>query len=307
MAKRTAELEPELDTLFQLPLTEFTAARNTLAARLKKDGRAEDAERVKGLVKPSASAWAVNQLAWQHPKDIEALLAVGERFRAAQAAQLSGKAGDLRGLLNERRDVLAGLMKRANAILEGGGHTASPDMGRRIATTLEALATWGRAEGAPQAGRLIDDLDPPGFEALAALVPRSSGGAGGAAKGTEPSRVLPFRQDPRPKRGKDRKSEDAEARRAKAREAVQAAEKTLREAQRDAERAEAALKTAAARAKAAEKAKAEIEPRYEKAVAAAQETAKDARRVAQEAEDAAQAVTDAEQALEKAKAALEEA
>lgn len=305
MAKKPDDLDKDIDALFQLPLAEFTGARNALAARLKKAGRTEDADGVKGIQKPPASAWAVNQLAWQHPKEIEALLAVGERFRAAQAAQLSGKAADLRGLLNERRDVLAGLMKQANAILEGGGHNASPDMGRRIATTLEALATWGRAAGAPQAGRLIDDLDPPGFEALAALVPRSSGGAGGGAKGTEPPRVLPFRQEPRPKRGKDRKDEDAEARRAKAREAVQAAEKALREAQRDAERAEAALKTAAARAKAAEKAKAEIEPRYEKAVAAAQETAKDARRVAQEAEDAAQSLTDAEQALERAKEALE--
>lgn len=304
MAKRSNELDSEIDALFQLPLAEFTAQRNALAARLKKAGRAADADAVKSVQKPPASAWAINQVAWQHPAEIHALLAVGERFRAAQAAQLSGKAADLRGLLNERRDALAGLMKRANAILEGAGHSASPDMGRRIATTLEALATWGRAEGAPQAGRLTDDLDPPGFEALAALVPRSSGGAGGG-KAAEPPRVLPFRQEPRARRGKGT-DDDAEARRVKAREAVQAAEKALREAQRDAERAEAALKSAAARAKAAEKAKAEIEPRYEKALAAAQEAAKEARRVAQDAEDAAQAVTDAEQALEKAKTALDQ-
>src|SRR5687767_10506813 len=176
MAKRTAELEPEIDTLFQLPLAEFTAARNTLASRLKKDGRGEDAERVKGLAKPPASAWAVNQLFWRHRRDIDTLMAVGERFRKAQAAQLAGKSSDMRALLNERRDALSVLMKHASAILRDSGHNPSPDMSRRMTTTLEALATYGETPGAPRAGRLTDDLDPPGFEALAALVPR--GGVG---------------------------------------------------------------------------------------------------------------------------------
>src|SRR5918999_270653 len=110
MAKRSADIDAEIDALFQLPLTEFTNARNGLAARLKKAGRTEDAERVKSIQKPPASAWTVNQLYWRHPKEIDALLAVGERFRKAQAAQLAGKSADLRDLLNERRDVLAKLM-----------------------------------------------------------------------------------------------------------------------------------------------------------------------------------------------------
>ena len=302
MTKRPNDLEADIDALYRLPLAEFTAARNALASRLKKAGRAAETDTVKGLQKPTASAWAVNQLAWQHPEEIDALLEVGERFRAAQAAQLSGKAADLRGLLNERREALSRLMKRASSLLEGAGHAASPEAARRIATTLEALATWGRAEGAPRAGRLADDLDPPGFEAIAALVPRS----GGESRGTEPTRVLPFRQEPRPRRGKDKTAdEDADARRTRAREALRAAEQALREAQRDAERAEAALKKAAARAKAAEKEKQAIEQRYEKLQAEAQEAAKEARRVAQEAEGAAQAVSDAEQALAKAQSALE--
>ena len=152
MAKRATDIEGEIDHLFQLSLSEFTAARNALAGRLKKDGRADDAERVKGLQKPSASAWAVNQLQWRNRKDMEGLLAVGDRFRKAQAAQLAGKAADLRTLLNERRDVLSDLVKRASDLLQEGGHAASPDAARRITTTLEALATWGSTPGAPQAG-----------------------------------------------------------------------------------------------------------------------------------------------------------
>ena len=43
----------DVDGLFRLPLAEFTAARNALAARLKKAGRPSDADAVKALPKPS--------------------------------------------------------------------------------------------------------------------------------------------------------------------------------------------------------------------------------------------------------------
>jgi hypothetical protein len=56
------KLDDDVDELFKVPLAEFTGNRNALAARLKKESRAEDAERVKALSKPSVSAWAVNQL-----------------------------------------------------------------------------------------------------------------------------------------------------------------------------------------------------------------------------------------------------
>jgi flagellar biosynthesis GTPase FlhF len=300
MAKRSADIDTEVDALFQLPLGEFTAARNALAARLKKAGRSDEADRVKGIQKPPASAWAVNQLYWRHPKDVDALLGVGERFRKAQAAQLAGKNADVRDLLNQRRDALSTLMTRASAILREAGHAVSPDSTRRIATTLESLTAWGRTDGAPQAGRLTDDLDPPGFEALAALVPRP-----GAGKNTsEPSRLLQFRKE-RARAAKGRKTaEDQAALLAEARDAVDAAEKALRDAQRDAERAEAMLKQAAARAKAAEKEKEEVEKRYEKLQEEAQAASKEARRVAEQAEEAAQAVTDAERELEKARTTL---
>jgi hypothetical protein len=303
MAKRAADVDGEIDALFQIPLSEFTQARNALAGRLKKAGHGEEAERVKGIPKPPASAWTVNQLYWRHQKDIEALLAVGERFRKAQAAQLAGKNADLRNLLNERREALSTLLTRASNILKDAGHAVSPDATRRIGTTLESLAAWGRTDGAPQAGRLTDDLDPPGFEALAALVPRPGGGK----ETTEPSRLLQFRNATRAAKAKEKKgTQDQAALRAQARDAVQAAERALREAQQEAERAEAALKKAAARSKAAEKEKEEIEKRYEKAQEEAQAATKEARRVAQQAEEAAQAVTDAERELEKARATLQE-
>src|SRR5581483_8635405 len=188
----------------KLPLNEFTSARNQLAAQLKKSGEADKAEHVKALAKPSISAWVVNQLYWRDRKAFERLLAAGDAFRNAQAAQLAGKAGDVRGPLEARREALAALSKQAAAILRDATHPASPDMMRRITTTLEALATYGDSPGAPAPGRLTSDVDPPGFEALAALVPHSGQRS---LRGTTPTRVIPFNQ-PKPAP----KHEDAKAR-----------------------------------------------------------------------------------------------
>ena len=41
MVRNISKLEDEIDALFTLPLAEFTGARNTLAARLKKEGRSK--------------------------------------------------------------------------------------------------------------------------------------------------------------------------------------------------------------------------------------------------------------------------
>src|SRR5437773_10087717 len=57
-------LESEVDRLYQLPLSEFTAARNALAKTLKGD----EAARVRALAKPTVVPWAVNQLYWRDRK-----------------------------------------------------------------------------------------------------------------------------------------------------------------------------------------------------------------------------------------------
>jgi hypothetical protein len=278
MPRRGSDIAAEIDALFQRSLAEFTGARNALAKHLKSEGRTLDAERVKALVKPSAPAWAVNQLYWQDPKAVERLLTLGERVRKAQTGQLRN--ADLRALLEEKKQMTTALLTRASAILEEAGHAPSPDSMRRVSATLESLAAWGDTEGVPRAGRLTADLDPPGFDTLAVLM---------GGKKFEAEKVLPFRA-PKP-------AEDPAAARARLQEAVKAAEKALRDAHRHAERAESALAKANARAAAVEQQKQEIEARYAEAREAV-------RLAAGEAKKTAQAVTDAERLLAKAKGTL---
>lgn len=168
------ELAQETARLYQLPLAEFVAARNQLAADLRKRDR-EAARAVKQLAKPSVSAWAVNQVYWRARDAFETLVQAGEDVRALQQQALAGhdpaEAGepDLRTAMLARRAAQAKALEYALAALDDGGHAASQSLVRRIATTLEVLATYGRGEDAPPPGRLAEDLGARGFGALAAM------------------------------------------------------------------------------------------------------------------------------------------
>lgn len=264
MGSGTANKTSEVDALFQLPLGEFTAARNALASRLKKEGRGDEAERVKALPKPPATAWAVNQLFWRQRKEIERLLVLGEKVRKAQTANTA----NLRTLLDQRRTMVSDLTNRAAEILRDAGHADSQDARRRITTTLDSMAAWGQANVEPPPGRLIADLEPLGFDGLAVLL---------EGKNLEPGKLLQFR------RATEKKSspEDPAAARAKAREALKAAEKALTAARNDAERAETALAKATARAEALEQQRREIAARCDQAQEEVRTASKDAKKAAQ--------------------------
>jgi ABC-type transporter Mla subunit MlaD len=299
-----------IDALYQLPLTEFTPARNALAARLRKSGKTDEADEVRTLVKPSIPAWAVNQVYWKHRAALDRLLSAGDRLRKAQSSTLAGKSGDVRGALDGVRESLSELSRLAADALEGVGHNATPGVMRAVTATLEALSAYGTIPDAPRAGRLVDEVDPPGFETLAALVP-SAGGSGGSEA---PSRILRFQQHAPPAPAPRRKAADSEERReeerraklAAAKAAVQEAEKNLRESRGTAQEAQASLKKAAANAKDTEQAMIEAEQVLDKVAKEAHTARQLARRLAAEAEAAAQAVDEAERALALAKKTVEE-
>ena len=296
----------DIDALFQMPLGEFTAARNALASKLKKAERADEAAQVQALTKPPVSAWAVNQLYWRHRIAFDRLIAAGDRLRTAQASQLRGKGGELQEPLEARQAALSQLSQHAAALLRESGHNPSPDLMRRVTTTLEALATYGSRTSASAAGRLTDDVKAPGFEALADLLPDK----GTRTRDHGQRRVLPFvsqreRKASREKLSPEERQRQEEAERkqqlASATAAMRDAERSLADARKSAERAEASLKKAAARAKETQKEQDTLSARLEKATAAADQARQEARSVAAEAEEAAQAVADAERALEEAK------
>src|SRR3954451_6400970 len=78
--------DEDIDRLYALPLGEFTAARNALAKELG----GEEGKRVKGLRKPSAAAWALNQAVRREPKLLKEFLEAGAELRKAHEALMGG-------------------------------------------------------------------------------------------------------------------------------------------------------------------------------------------------------------------------
>jgi hypothetical protein len=292
---KKATLEDELDALFKLRLPDFTAARNTLAAQLKQAGRRDDSQRVKALAKPSLSAWAVNQLYWQQREAFDRLIATGQRFRLAQASGRAGKVPDMRAALDERREALSHLSGLATSLLAAAGSHPTPETIHRITTTLEGLSAYASFSDEARPGRLTRDVDPPGFESFASLLP-----AGGLlTRGGEPAQATSSQKGERaasplrkvesaPLVSKSEQMRDARIAAAKA--SLRDARNLLIEARARAQSLESEQKKANAEMKEAEKFKREAEQRFEKARVAAADAVRRARSVATEAKGAAKAV-----------------
>src|SRR5690349_19410330 len=103
------KLDDDINALFTLPLPEFIGARKSLAARLKKEGHANEADYVTTLVKPPISAWTVNQLYCNHRAAFDRLIAAGQRFHRAQTSRSLAKVTDTRDALDARRQALSEL------------------------------------------------------------------------------------------------------------------------------------------------------------------------------------------------------
>jgi len=290
---RASNVEDDVDALFRLPLAEFTGARNALAAQLTKSGRGDDAARVKALAKPSVSAWAVNQLYWNHREAFDQLIASGERFHKAQTSRSAGKVADIRQALDGRRESLAQLSDLATTLLRDAGHNPAPDTIHRITTTLEGISAYASRSDAPRPGRLTADVDPPGFELFGSSIPSGMRLVPPAAAAPTSAKRKQTDQ-PATASGIDLRK----AKIAAAKNSLQDAKKSLTQALARGQSLEAAQKKADTQAKEAEKQRRDAEQRLEKAEAASKVAAQRARTVAVEVKEATRTVEDAERRVE---------
>jgi hypothetical protein len=166
--------------LYELPLDEFTPERNALAAELRRAGDGEAAAAVKALRKPSAAAWAVNQLVRAEPDLVEALLGAGGELRQAHRQAASGKgAAQLRAAADAERSAVEALMMRAPAVL---GRTPSAALAESMRNTLHAASSDDDAREQIASGTLTTELRPVGLGPM----PAATGNRG-------PGPVLPSR------------------------------------------------------------------------------------------------------------------
>lgn len=146
-----------VDELFVGEIGEFVRHRDELVRQLKKDGDKDAAAAVKALRKPSAVAWAVNQVARRQPDAIDELVAAAEAVHAAQARAVQGKDG------SSLKETTAAWRGRVRALAAEVAGVAGEQYRDDAAATFEAASTSDELSALLKAGRLVTALSPSGF------------------------------------------------------------------------------------------------------------------------------------------------
>jgi hypothetical protein len=202
--------EAFLDELYSAPLDEFIARRTALAKQLKAEGRADEAAEVGGARKPSVPLWTVNQLARRNKPAVKKVVEASDALRKALG---KGDHDAFAAAQKEQTDALKKLRDAARSLL---GKATDPVL-ERVVSAFRTASVDDELRDALLAGRLTEEPEASGFDALAGLSFAPAG---------------PRKQAAKPKRDADRIKE--------ATKALQQAKADARERERDAREAERA-------------------------------------------------------------------
>ena len=148
----------EIDRLYALPLDEFTAERDELAKRLRKEGDAEGADAVKALKKPSIAAWAVNQVQRDRPDEVRELIDVTEELhRVYKKLSSAGARERLEEAAEIQRRLIKSLVRCAAQLLEAGGHPPGDATLGKVADTLRAAGLDSDVREQVARGRVVKE------------------------------------------------------------------------------------------------------------------------------------------------------
>jgi hypothetical protein len=244
-----ADLEEAIDRLYQLPADAFTGARNTLAASWKAKGDKDAAARIKALGRPTAVAWAVNQLYWSDRALFDALALALTHVAAAQRGGLAGGGvPGLRDAMRVRNERLQQAVRAAERRLMESGSQSGLGVQQRLAATLEALASPRPSAASSEVvpGRLVTELTPHGFDVAFGLEAMDLERKPPVEAAPPPRLTLVEKPDPEPHARRQQIAE-AESAVGRLRRELEIAARTLREAESRAEAARNDLESLEAR------------------------------------------------------------
>jgi hypothetical protein len=206
---------------------DFVTERNRVARELKDEGRAEDAEAVAALKKPSAVVLAVNRAARDRSAAARDAVNAAERVRKTQLAgkpdQFESATADLERALGLLADVAVAMLSR--------GKTASEAMRRRVNDLLRAALAGEQSREALARGVLVEELEASGFSSFEGMAVRQRR----SGRTPKSSRI-----DERRRAREERLREELGG----AEEALRHAEQTLADAVRERDRAARAVDAA---------------------------------------------------------------
>ncbi len=224
-------LPPESEKLLAVSSDEFVEERKQLVKQLRDEGRSEEAAAVAELRKPSAVVLAVNRAARDRPKPAEAAAKAAEKVEKAQGR---GDLDAFRAAMGELDDALDLLGEVAVAHVNPSGK-ATDAMRRRVHDLLRRAVATKETRAALQRGVLLEEQEAAGFAAIPGL--------SGKPKTKTPERTTSAK-GARAEREAEKRLERERALRAEladAQEALDAAAKAVREAERERAKAERAV------------------------------------------------------------------
>ncbi|MEW2136412.1 hypothetical protein AB0892_07345 [Streptomyces sp. NPDC005409] len=226
--------------LYGLHPSEFTAARDTYAARARTAGDRQLATAIARLRRPTVAVWTAGLLARARPDEAQRLVELGEALRTAHRTL---DPGQLRKLSHDQHVVIGRLARTASALAAEAGRPVSEAVLREVEQILHTVLADAEVAAQWREGRLGKTPDPVlGFAGLepqpGAAPPRPPQ----AVRRTRPSEATGPTQPhaervpppPAPEPRADERAAQAH------RERVEAARAELAEALAEAERLEAA-------------------------------------------------------------------
>jgi len=181
------------DELYKVAPRDFTARRDARALEARRAGDRQLAKEIKGLRRPTTSAWMANWLARECPVELGHLIELGAALRAAQDA-LEGE--DLRRLSRRRQEGVVALSGRARAAALTQDIAVTEEAVRDLHDTLNAAVTDPDAAAAVRAGRLTTAVHHSGF-GLPDLSDRFSGSGTSSAPPAAGATTPPVEADQR--------------------------------------------------------------------------------------------------------------
>ena len=186
-----AEPAREARDLFEKTPDLFTSARNAVVKQLKSEGRKEEAAQVAKLRRPTATTWALNQLARRQPQLIQRVIDAGDGLRQAMEKVIAGDRSEFQKAQAAERAVIQEATVVAAGLLAEIGAKDNEATRRRLSETLRAATVDQEVADQLRAGALEADASSPGLglDGLAGAsrsdppAGRASSHAGGTTQG----------------------------------------------------------------------------------------------------------------------------
>jgi hypothetical protein len=225
------DLETARDQLFAAVLERFVETRAELAAELVRSGQKDDAKKLKGIRRPSVSAWATNQVVRLARDEVTSFFDANDHLRGAQHAMMSGQIERTayQSATESFREATNSLGAAIRETLEKGGRSVDSALVERVISNFRVAAVSEERRAQVLRGQLENDVAA-GDDDLASVF-------GAVAGGPE----VPFTPRAAPVKPPQRAQEEEARRRLEAaRDEESAAEKASLEAAAKATEARAA-------------------------------------------------------------------